>query len=133
MSHAAVRSMLGTDPILNGYGITLDRIWATGAMDVAPREGYFLILRWEETAFEIGTHGPEHLTVFCHRSRKETRDYTNHRRILLRVVDILTEYVHVEGEDGIFNQARAQGLSADQVDEVYETITKNASFSVLGR
>jgi hypothetical protein len=133
MCHAAVRAMLGNDPILNDYGITTDLIWATGAMDVAPRSGYFLILRWEETSFVVGTHGPEQLTVICHRSRKETRDYTNHRKILMRVVDILTEYVHVEGEDGIFNQARAQGLSADQVDEVYETITKNASFSVLGR
>lgn len=131
---AAVRTLLGTDPTLSGdYGITVDRIWPAQALDGAPRSGYFLVLRWEETSLVIGEHGPEVLTVWCHRSRNETTDFTGHRAILRRVRDILTDAHNVPGPDGTFNQAHSDGYGPDVVDDYYNTITKNAAFRVLSR
>jgi len=130
---AAVFSLLANDVSLNGLGINASRIWATHAMDVAPRNGYFLILKWEEKVHEIADHGPEVLTIWCHRNKEECIDFMGHEAILKRVREILVGHHQVAGVDGILTSARSNGMSADFVDDVHGTSVKNAAFQVLSR
>ena len=130
---AAVFTLLSTDATLNGLGITAARIWATHAMDVSPRTGYYLILRWEEKVDEIAGHGPETLTIWCHRNKEECIDFMGHEVILKRVREVLVGNHQIPGADGTLTSAYSDGMSGDFVDDVHGTSVKNASFRVLSR
>jgi len=130
----AVYSLLAEDPVLvQDFQLGPDRIWATYAIDALPRTGYTLVIRWGNHPFEIETHGPQDLSVWCYRSLDAGRDYAGHLRILERVIYLLTNTIGREGEDGYLNQAFANGMSDDFVDEVYGATAMNASFTVLAR
>jgi len=130
---AAVFNMLSTDDALGDFGIDADRVFPAPTIDVGPRTGYYLVLRWEEKTFAIRGHGPQFLTVWCHRSRDEGTDFSGHQQILGRVVELLETATQVEGADGILTQAKCNGLGRDDTDDTFGTIVKNAAFTVLSR
>lgn len=135
MSRAAVVDLLGADSILQSeYQITSAAIFPTLTMQGSRRppvdaDGYFLILRWEETLDTIGDI--QVLTIWAHRSRSAGIDFKAIRDILLRCKDVLQSAMHVTGSDGdVLTQARYKGMGPDVADEGYDTITKYAVFEV---
>jgi hypothetical protein len=132
-ARAAVFSLLTTDLVLGAepYSIGPDHVWPNGALDVSPRDGYFLCLRWEEQTLDFGSIGAETLTVWAHVPREISTDYVPLARILGRVRDILLDAEHVAGEDGVLSCAKFNGMSGDFNDSILKTITKNAAFSVV--
>lgn len=136
-AHGAVYDLLRNDYFLqHDWGIDSNRVWPSYGMDGAPRTGYFLVLRWEETeiyGYYDQPCGPETLTVLCHRTKGEVGDFGGHKQILERVVTILKGATGIQGADGWLNQAIPQGYSGDNTDEIYGTLVKSAEFRVLSR
>lgn len=130
-ARAAVFNLLAEDEEL---GLGPDRIWAAQAIDVPPRVGHFLILRWEEESTIFNTFGrSEVLTVWAHAAREYSLDYAPLVAILNRVTEILVSATHVDGADGVLTCADYQGMSPDFNDEGYRTITKNAAYKIVAR
>jgi hypothetical protein len=134
-AHAAVLGLLSYDPILQSvFGINLNRIWPAQSVDVVPRKGPFIILRWEEETLQRGGYGRrEVLTVWAHEARESSTDYGKINEILDRVEEILMNNIHVSGTDGVLTQVTYNGRSGELHDEGYKTITRNAAFSVGSR
>lgn len=133
-ARAAVFDLLTGDPALNNLGITADTVWPAQAVDVPPRDGPFLILRWEEESVTFNMFGrAEVLTIWAHHSRESLRDFAPLVAILNRVTEVLTSAMHVEGADGTLTTVDYNGMSPDLNDEGYKTITKNAAYKVLSR
>lgn len=131
----AVFTLLSTDLILKQeWNIDGDRIWPAQTVDTAPRNGHFLVLRWEETTVAPGgASGSQVLTVWAHISKEESSDYTKLDAILKRVRTILTEAIHIEGADGVLTCTDFRGFSQDFDDPVFRTITRNAAFRIISR
>jgi len=136
MSRAAVIEMLGNDSVLGDapFNITEKHIFPTYAMQGSRRppieaDGYFFVLRWEETLDVLGDI--QVLTVWAHRSRSAGVNFNALRTMLFRAKHILEEAAFVTGGDGdIFVQAKYKGMGPDASDEGYDTLTKYAIFEV---
>lgn len=132
-ARAAVYSLLATDGDLQDLGVAYGNIWPAQAMDTAPRNSRFLILRWEEETVAFKRVGREVLTVWAHCPRETSTDFTPLDAILNRVTEILTSATHAEGADGVLTCVDYNGKSPDLNDEGYKTITKNAAYTVVSR
>lgn len=134
MSRAAVIEILGNDSVLGDEGINESVIFPTYAMQGSRRppadaDGYFLILRWEETLDTIGD--VQVLTIWLHRSRSKGVNFKAMRDILMRVRELLQTAEFFLGSDGdTLVQARCKGFGPDLTDEGYDTLTKYAIFEV---
>lgn len=136
MSRAAVIEILGHDAVLGDapYDISEAKIFPTYAMQGTRRppleaDGYFLVLRWEETLDTIGD--VQVLTIWAHRSRSAGVNFSALRKMLLRIKDLLQTAAFVTGSDGdVMVQARFKGMGPDLADEGYDTLTKYAIFEV---
>lgn len=135
MSRSAVVELLGNDSVLRDeYGITSSEVFPTFTMQGSRRpptdaDGYFLVLRWEETLDVIGD--VQVLTVWAHRSRSSGVNFKAIKDILMRCKMILETAVHVAGSDGdILTQASCKGMGPDVADEGYDTLAKYAVFEV---
>jgi hypothetical protein len=133
-ARSAVFKLLSEDLVLSGqWNIDAEAIFANADLDVAPRNGPFIVLRWEEETPAYGNIGSEVLTVWAHCPRQVSTDYVPLRAILIRVREILLGAEHVEGADGWLSCCNYNGMSADFNDEVLKTISKNAAFDVVAR
>lgn len=133
-ARAAVYSLLAADGQLQALGVAYGNIWPAQALDTAPRNSRFLILRWEETTLARGRASQQEvLTVWAHCPREMSTDYVPLIAILNRVTEILTSAVHVPGADGTLTCVDSNGMSPDLNDEGYKTITKNAAYTVVAR
>ena len=133
-ARAAVYSLLATDGPLQDLGVAYGNIWPAQALDTAPRNSRFLILRWEERTPAPGRGSEaEVLTVWAHCPREMSTDFVPLLEILNRVTDILTGAVHEPGADGTLTCVDYNGMSPDLNDEGYKTITKNAAYKVVAR
>ncbi len=134
-ARGAVYALLSTDAeLMAAFGINSSRVWATQAMDMAPRKGPFLIIRWEETDRASNLRSRyETMTVWAHMARETSTDFATLDLILKRVEDLLTGVLHLSGPDGTITQIDFQGRSPDLNDEGYKTITKNSAFRVVSR
>jgi hypothetical protein len=132
-ARAAVFSLLTTSPTLNSLGIGPDEVFPAGALDVAPRDRMFLILRWEETTETFPGAEKEILTVWAHCPREMGTDYVPLLTILKTVRAVLRLAEHRVGSDGVLTTVDSNGMSPDLNDEGYKTITKNAAFTVVSR
>lgn len=139
MSRDAVWKLLGNDSELQTrWGIDQNRVFPNYGINHghgSPKEGYFLILRWEEiTASRSNVKGLEVLTVWAHISRHTSTDFVPLKKILFRVRQILTSNYHVAGEDGYtMTSADFTGEGRDLHDTGFDTMTRNAAFEVLAR
>ena len=133
-ARAAVFHLLTSDPVLTDLGINADSVWPAQALDTAPRDRRFLILRWEEMTLAFRGQGRQHvLTIWAHCPRELATDFVPLDAILNRCTEILTSATHYEGEDGTLTCADFNGMSADFNDEGYKTITRNAAYTVVSR
>ena len=144
MSRAAVFDALSGDTALNALGISEDTIFPNFSSDTRPvGNGAFLILRWEESTLYSQTYtgmqnglnrAPRVLTVWAHIPIEVSTDFVRIDQILDSVDEVLLPMEHVEGSDGMtVTCIRPSGKSADQKDEGYNTITRNAAYGVLSR
>ncbi len=137
MSRDAVLKLIAEDEILadTPWGLNVDRVFPNHAMDGSPPDGYFVILRWEGGARPYRRVRPiQGLTVSFHIKRNESSDFIPLINGLDRVIEVLTNASHEEGEDGyILTCADFTGYSSDDYDEGYDTIRKSATFDVLSR
>lgn len=132
-ARAAVYSLLAADGQLQALGLPYGNVWPAQSMDTAPRNGRFLILRWEEETIAFGQTGSEVLTVWAHCPREMSTDFAPLDAILNRVTEVLTSATHVTGADGALTCVQYNGKSPDLNDEGYKTITKNAAYTVVSR
>lgn len=135
-ARAAVYNLIKADPVLMAdWLITEDQVWPAQSLDVVPRGGYFVVMRWEEqmAPFDITGASAEHLTVWVHRAREDSRDYGPIVAILRRITSVLESAVQVSGNDGVLVCVDYHGMSPDHHDEALKTICKNASYKVVTR
>lgn len=133
-ARAAVYTLLSTDGQLQALGVPYGNIWPAQSLDTAPRNGRFLILRWEELTLAPGRGSKsEVLTVWAHCPREMSTDFVPLVEILNRVTELLTSAVHMPGADGTLTCVDYNGMSPDLNDEGYKTITKNAAYTVVAR
>jgi hypothetical protein len=133
MSRAAVYELLLNDAVLSAEPFKIGaKVFPTYVMRgsrTAPADGWFLILRWEETLDTVGD--VEVLTIWAHRSRTAGIDFTLHKQVLARCKELLLAAVHITGSDGkVMTQAAYKGMGPDAADEGYDTTTKYAIFEV---
>lgn len=136
MGRVALMERLLTYPAIQEAGITMDHIWPNFALDISPRtDGLFMVLRWGANLAAFGNRsGKRSLTVWVYQPRQMGTDYTAIDLMIGHVIECLIDTVHFEGSDGsVLSCADFNGLSADLVDEGYDTIARNADFSVLCR
>lgn len=128
----AVAQALRDDPYLQSQGVA-EHVYPDYSMDVAPRDGLFIILRWGSQNVTSGINlGPETLTVWVHQPREHGTDYTKVRQILRRVQQVLEGLEHVAGGDDLsVTSVKFQGDSGNIYDPGFQTITRNSTYSVL--
>jgi hypothetical protein len=133
-ARAAVYTLLATDGQLQDLGVAYGNVWPAQALDTAPRNSRFLIMRWEESTVAPGRASQsEVLTVWAHCPREMSTDFAPLDAILNRVTEVLTSATHVIGADGTLTCVDYNGKSPDLNDEGYTTITKNAAYTVVSR
>lgn len=133
-ARAAIYDLLSNDAVLSStWNINEEVVFPNGELDVAPRDRYFLVIRWGEETIAFGTTGTEVLTIWAHCPRAMATDYVALTSILMRITDMLLSSIHVAGEDGILTTVRYNGMSADFNDETLHTMSKNAAFTVVSR
>ena len=131
-ARAAVQQLVALDPVLgNGPGgIGVENVYAANSVDTPP-EQLFIIIKWEPTTVVFKTTGTDRISVWVH---DKDRDYTRIGQALERLKTILTDAVHVSGEDGwVLTTAEWRGESPDLYDGGYETVTRFAEFDVVSR
>jgi hypothetical protein len=134
MSRAAVYEILTTDDdVLNAPPFEINnKVFPTYTMRgsrQAPADGWFLILRWEESLDVVGD--VQVLTVWAHRPRAAGVDFRQQMAILERCKKLLEDAVHRAGEDGVvMAQAKYKGMGPDSMDEGYDTTSKYAIFEI---
>jgi hypothetical protein len=108
-------------------------VYVNSDLDVAPRDGHFIVLRWGEEEPAFGRVGHENLDIWCHIPRQVSTDHSSLVAILSRVSEVLLAAINVAGEDGVLSQVHYQGMSRDFNDEVLKTISKNVAVRVVSQ
>lgn len=127
-ARAAVQHLLETDAELAALGV--EEVYGSNAADSAP-ENLFLVCHWEAGTAAFGDRGTDSLLVWAH---SKDRDYGPLDAVLRRVRELLAEATHLLGEDGrTLTTARWNGWGDDAYDDGYNTITKNADFTIVSR
>ncbi len=133
-ARAAVYKLIAEDPILNDvWDVDGNAVFPNADLDVAPREGFFIVLRWGEEEIAWGRVGYENLTIWAHYPRQLGTDHAPLVSILMRISDVLMAATQVAGEDGVLTTCRYQGMSGDFNDEVLKTISKNVAVRVVSQ
>jgi hypothetical protein len=129
-ARAAVWQLISGDTTLNALGIVQANTYTTNSVD-NPETKPFVIIRFETVTAAFGQIGAQNMSIWAH---DERGDYSRIDQILQRIQDILTNAVHVAGNDGFtLSSSRYQGTSDDLWDDGYRTITRYSTFSVLSR
>ncbi|AOE44828.1 head-to-tail connector protein [Gordonia phage Terapin] len=134
MSSGAVYQALTNDPTLQTLcGGTDNFVFPDYAMESAPRDGVFLILRWgAQDVTRAIRRGPVDLIVWAHQPKEDSTDYTLINRVLNRARDVLEAMPNTPGPDDIrVNDVAFQGNGGNLYDPGFQTITKNSVYRVL--
>lgn len=123
---AAIYSLLSEDAELRTLGI--QRVYASPGIDT-PKETFFLVMRWLDSAPAFGLVGTRDLQVWVH---KKDMDYYLIGKVVSRVKDLMTTTFHRQGSDGMFRQASWTGDSGDLRDDGFRTFTQHAGFRCNG-
>lgn len=130
MSRAAVNSVLSNSIELQALGLLPSATYAANAVDTPP-ERPFIVMRWEENVRSFSDRGVQGLTVWVN---DQLGDYTRIDQMIHIIKKLLTDMVHVAGDDGrTVTQIDWSGDSGDLWDDGYHTIARNAGFSVVSR
>jgi hypothetical protein len=118
---------LTTDPMLIGLGITDDSSFAS---DVdTPQNRPFLQLRWGRTDEGLAAVKVRSLVVWVH---DKGGDYSTIDSILLRLRSLIPSLVGESNGPGWLVDVTWNGDSEDLTDDGHKTITRNASFTLVG-
>lgn len=125
---ALVRAAITADPQLQSLGVVSGAVLA-GDIDT-PQQRPFLNLRWGGVTPGIGPVNRGTLVVWVH---DEPGDYEARiNPILLRLRGIITELAAAQHTAGWLSVAEWTGDSDDLSDDGHGTITRNASFNLIG-
>lgn len=123
---AAVYGLLSEDVELRNLGVK--RVYASPSIDT-PKEEFFLVIRWLDSAAAFKMVGTRDLQVWVH---KKDADYFAIGKVISRVKDLMTETFHRQGSDGMLRQAAWTGDSGDLRDDGFRTFTQHAGFRCNG-
>lgn len=133
-ARAAVFSLLIGDETLMGEGdgqLGVEAVLTSGSVDT-PTENFFIVIRWLETSPTFGQVGPTLCEIWVH--ERNTQDYGRIDDALARIKELMLTVVHRDGEDGVtMTVAEWNGDSRDLADEGYGTLTRNSTYTVVGR
>ena len=144
MSRALIETLLRNDATLAGLGISDEFVSPQHDLNEVPRQdGLFIVVRWEEsTLFNQNYTGmgngisraPRVLTLWVHSPRKFGTNFELIDQVIDRIDDIFAEIEDEPGTDGYsITTIRNSGRSGDLDDEVLNTVTRNAAYTVLYR
>ncbi len=115
------------DPTMNSFGITDSNSFA---VDVdTPELRPFLQLRWGRAAEGLDVVTRRDLVVWVH---DEPGDYTKIDAIIYRLRSLLPSLVTTTDGVGFLVGVEWAGDSEDLADDGHQTITRNASFVLVG-
>lgn len=127
-ARAAVQTLLTGDSVLVDLGF--GEVLAANSVDTPPLKR-FIIVKWDPTSVAFKTTGTDRVQIWCH---DKDRDYTQIGLALRRIKTLLTDAVHVVGEDGwTLTTADWLGEGPDLYDGGYETCTRYADFQCATR
>lgn len=125
---ALVRSAIIADTTLAALGVVAGGVLA-GDVDT-PEQRPFLNLRWGTTTLGLDVVQRRDLVIWVH---DRHNDYSvKVDPILLRLRTVLTSLVGMSNGLGHVVGVEWTGDSADLVDDGHDTITRTASFSLVG-
>lgn len=135
MSRAAVYDAIVSDSSLQALGFDTDSVLVSHDGNQRPNDKMFMVLRWEAHDIDVRLgRGPRHLAIWVHMYREFSTDYVRIDNVFTILDGILTNMVHVEGDDGeTLTVVEAEGRSRDLKDDSYQTICRSASYKVLSR
>lgn len=144
MSRALIETLLKNDGTLAGLGIAQWAVFNQHDISERPRnDGPFLVIRWEESTISSQTYtgmrdgvgrAPRVLTVWAHSPIEISTDFEALDAILDRIDKILAPLENSPGTDGYtITQIQFNGRSGDLKDDGFQTVTRNATYSVLYR
>lgn len=133
MSSGAVVKAILSDPGLISKAGGTDFVFPDYALEEAPRNGVFVILRWGGQDVTPGIRkGPVDLTVWVHEPVENSTDYTKIIGVLGDIRIILETMSDDPGPDGVcVRDVAFQGSSGNLYDPGFKTITKNSLYRVL--
>lgn len=134
MHPSILHQALSDDADLIALGITPTRIKELQTIDSRPFDsGYWIVFNWlEQDTYSVIDRGPRDLLVWVHTPINRTRNYLTIERILERINTVYKGVELESGTDGVrVTCVRRTGQSGNLVDEAWETITRNSTFSVL--
>lgn len=118
------------EPVMNAYGFDRDNMYGSNATDT-PEQKKFIVVSVGDTVKSFTTKGYEFYTIWVHQQRYEGITYTDIKKTLQRITELLVDAEPTTGEDDrVFTGASWNSNSPDLVDDGYGTITKNATFRV---
>lgn len=123
---AAIYSLLREDEVLRGLGV--EKVYASPGIDT-PKEQFFLVMRWLDSAPAFQLVGTRDLQVWVH---KKDMDYFLMGMVIQRIKELMTSTTHLQGSDGVFRQAAWTGDSGDLRDDGFRTFTQHAGFRCNG-
>lgn len=124
---ALVRSAILADPTLSGLGVVSQGVLA-GDVDT-PKQRPFLNLRWGQTLPGLDVVQRRTLEIWVH---DKPNDYTRIDSILVRLRAVVVSVVGSSNGLGHVVGVEWTGDSDDLVDDGHDTITRTASFSLVG-
>ena len=121
------------DPIIRNYGYEPEHMFGANSTDT-PSSARFIEVTKGDFVKSFGTKGYEFYTIWVHLLRSEGVTYTDINKVLSRIVQLMTTASQVLGEDDcIFVESSFAGMSPEQVDDGYNSVTRNVSFRVASR
>lgn len=129
-ARASIYQMISDDPVMHGFGIGTDTVYASGAVD-NPQAKPFVIIRFGVKSVEFGKVGSQNVDIWVH---DIAGDYSRIDKILNRIQELMIDAVHVVGLDGVtLTSARYISTSDDLWDDGYRTITRFSTFETASR
>lgn len=139
MSRAAVYDAIVNDPQLISLGFTTSNVLVNYDADQRPTDltddGMFIVIRWGEHEIDpIIKRGPRRFEVWVHILRENTTDYGHLDKVINILDGVLEDIIDTPGGDGYsVTVIEGEGHSEDFRDEVYQTLTRSASYRMISR
>ena len=129
MSRRQVFTLLTTDDVLTGLGMTSESVFGASAA-TSPEVRPFAVIKWgNETPF-IGNVGSQTLELWVY---DEGSSYDRINQIITRARDVLCiENADIPDQDGTrFSTAVWRGTSPELYDDIYKCVVRFITFTVV--
>lgn len=130
MRYLIYHALSGDSDLVN-LGVASDQVYGNWGLEKAPRNGHFLVIRYEEQNVQMSGRGPSAVTVWAHRPFEMGSTFTSLDKILDRVKVILEGLVGQSDDTYRISSVKFNGFGPDFKDPGYDTLSKNAGFEIL--